>query len=147
MTSVLPLLASFALVCSAADVSASTEVIQGYAYRGDAYDIINPVPRYDRGPTPTNNLTAGAATVSDLLITEQATNASVGKALGFCVALRDGGPSQCQITIQLASGTVQVDLLDFAFCLYRCCSRIYPLPDMFWTESCVGQHTSLCMHA
>ena len=108
MSSVLPLFGSFVLVYTAVYAAASTEVIQGYAYRGDIYDDTNPVPRSERGPTPNKNLTAGAVTVSDLLITQQATNASVGEALGFCVALRDGGPSQCQLTTQLASGTIQV---------------------------------------
>ena len=99
---------SFILACFAAYASASTELIQGYVFRGADYDITGSVPRFERGPEPTKNLTAGAVVISQLLVTDQATNATIGESLGFCVALRDGGPSQCQITLQLASGTVQV---------------------------------------
>ena len=97
----------FVLACFAVCASASTEVIQGYVYRAPDYDITRPSPGGERGTT-TKNLTAGAITVSHLLINQQATNFTVGEALGYCVALRDGGPSQCQLTLQLASGTVQV---------------------------------------
>lgn len=98
------------LACFAACASASTglEVIQGYVFRGADYDVTGSVPRFERGPTPTKNLTAGAVVISQLVLTDQGTNATVGESLGFCVALRDAGPSQCQITLQLASGTVQV---------------------------------------
>ena len=98
----------FILACFAAYASASTEVIQGYVFRGANYDITGSVPRFERGPTPTKNLTAGAVVISQLVLTDQATNATIGESLGFCVALRDGGPSQCQITLQLAPGAVQV---------------------------------------
>lgn len=92
------------LACTIAQALASTEVIQGYAYRGGICDVTNPA---DRSSTPTKNLTAGSISVSDLLTTDQASNATIGEALGFCVALRNGGPSQCQLTLQLGSGTVQ----------------------------------------
>lgn len=98
----------FILACFAAYASASTEVIRGYVFRGADYDITGSVPRFERGPAPTKNLTAGAVVISQLVFTDQATNATIGESLGFCVALRDGGPSQCQITLQLASGSVQV---------------------------------------
>ena len=96
------------LACFAAYISAATEVIQGYVFRGADYDITRSVPRFERGPTPTKNLTAGGVVISQLLLTDQATNATIGESLGLCVALRDGGPSQCQITLQLAPGAVQV---------------------------------------
>ena len=80
-------------------VSAATETIQASVY--DLTDLGNP------NPVPIRNLTAGNLFVTDLLITDQATNASLGEMPGFCVVLRGGGPSQCQLTLQLASGTVQ----------------------------------------
>lgn len=85
--------------------SAATEIIEASAY--DLTDLGNP------NPFPTRNLTAGNLFVTDLLVTDQATNASLGEMTGFCVVLRNGGPSQCQMTLRLASGTVQVG---FASC-------------------------------
>ena len=54
-----------------------------------------------------SSIIAGEALVIDFLLTDQATNATLGNILGFCVALRSNGPSQCQYTVQLAPGTVQ----------------------------------------
>ena len=90
------LLVVFAFSCA----STAIETIRASAY--DLTDLGNP------NPVPTRNLTAGNLFVTDLLITDQATNASLGEMMGFCVVLRNGGPSQCQMTLQLASGTVQV---------------------------------------
>ena len=88
------------LLSLVAFTSAATEVIQASAY--DLTDLGNP------NPVPTRNLTAGNLFVTDLLVTDQATNGSLGEMTGFCIVLRDGGPSQCQMTLQLAPGTVQV---------------------------------------
>ena len=51
---------------------------------------------------------AGEMFVLNSQLRDQATNASIGTSLGFCVNLRDGGPSQCQMTLHFASGAVQV---------------------------------------
>lgn len=87
------------LVCLIALASASTEILQG-----NIYDLTNLA---DPSPNPKHNLTAGNVYASDFLVNQPSTNATLGEALGFCVALRTGGPSQCQYTLQLASGTVQ----------------------------------------
>ena len=88
------------LVCAAASglspVGAKAATINVNAYLTDS--------------TITNvtSVTAGQTSTIDLLLTDQATNATVGSVLGFCVALRSQGPSQCQYTTHLASGTLQV---------------------------------------
>ena len=95
----------FATLQMLTSASAAVQVIEGYAYRGASYDVTNPA---DSKPTPAHNLTAGNVYVSDLLITSQSTNATIGEALGYCVVLRNGGPNMRQLTLQLPSGTVQV---------------------------------------
>ena len=56
--------------------------------------------------TNVTSVTAGQTSVNNLLLADQATNATIGSVLGFCVAFRSQGPSQCQYTTQLASGTL-----------------------------------------
>lgn len=52
---------------------------------------------------------AGQSFAVNFLMTDRATNATIGTILGFCVALRpQGQPCMCQSTGQLASGTLQV---------------------------------------
>lgn len=78
---------------------ASREVIQGNIYVTDSVGV---------GPDYTSNLSAGSTYIANFLYTAQPSNTTVGSSLGFCTILRDSGPSQCQYTLQLASGTVQV---------------------------------------
>ena len=54
-----------------------------------------------------NNLQAGQSYVANFQVNAQPSNATVGN-VGFCVVLRNVGLSQCQYTIKLAPGTVQV---------------------------------------
>ena len=77
-------------------VRATDVTLQGNTYIVDAANFVN-----------TTSLTAGQPFVLDLLATDQATNATLGSVLGYCVPLRATGPSQCQYTVQLASGTLQ----------------------------------------
>lgn len=58
--------------------------------------------------TNVTSITAGQTFVLNFLLTDQATNATIGSVLGACVVLRSQGPSQCQYTAQLASGALQV---------------------------------------
>lgn len=55
------------------------------------------------------SVAAGQTFAINFLMTDRATNATIGTILGFCVALRpQGQPCMCQSTGQLASGTLQV---------------------------------------
>ena len=54
------------------------------------------------------SILAGQTFVLNFLLTDQASNATIGELLGYCVVLTSQGPSQCQFTAQLASGTIQV---------------------------------------
>ena len=88
-------LAFLALLHSA---TAATDVLQGDIYLMDSF---NQVQNY-------TTLTAGQTYVAIFQVQDQASNATIGTVFGFCTVLRDVGPSQCQYTIQLASGSVQV---------------------------------------
>lgn len=55
------------------------------------------------------SVTAGQTFTTNFIVNDQATNATLGTIMGFCVALRpQGQPCMCQSTAQLASGTLQV---------------------------------------
>lgn len=54
------------------------------------------------------SIAAGQTFVLNSLLTEQATNATIGSILGFYVVLRSKGPFQVQQTVQLSSGSLQV---------------------------------------
>ena len=58
--------------------------------------------------TNVTTITAGQTFVLNLLLADQATNATIGSVLGLGVVLRSQGPFQVQYTVQLASGTLQV---------------------------------------
>lgn len=58
--------------------------------------------------TNVTTITAGQTFVLNLLLTDQATNATIGSVMGFGVVLRPQGPFQVQYTVQLASGSLQV---------------------------------------
>lgn len=58
--------------------------------------------------TNVTTIEAGQSFVLNLLLTDQATNATIGSILGFGVVLRSQGPFQVQYTVQLASGSLQV---------------------------------------
>lgn len=75
-----------------------TDVIQGDIY---LMSSVNQIQNY-------TSLKAGQIYVANFDVRAQPSNATIGDVMGFCVVLRDIGPSQCQYTIQLASGTVQV---------------------------------------
>lgn len=60
--------------------------------------------------TNVTTITAGQTFVLNLLLADQATNATIGSAMGFGVVLRPQGPSQVQYTVQLASGSLQVSI-------------------------------------
>ena len=93
---VLPLLFSVAAV----DLAKATDVtIEGNSYATDSANFVN-----------VSSLVPGQAHVFDLLLTEQTTNATLGNFLGFCVDLRSDNLNQCQYTLQLAEGTLQVSL-------------------------------------
>ena len=86
------------LTLNAAVPAKATDVtIQGLDYITSAVNFVN-----------TTSLAAGQLYVIELLITDVATNATIGNWLGYCVALRSDGLSQCQYTVQLAEGTLQV---------------------------------------
>lgn len=58
------------------------------------------------------SVTAGQSFVYSFIVNDQATNATLGDIMGFCVALRpQGQPCMCQSTAQLAAGTLQVTSL------------------------------------
>lgn len=78
--------------------NAATDVLQGNIY---LMDYVNQVQNY-------TTLTAGQSYVASFQVNAQFSNATIGTVCGFCTVLRDVGPSQCQYTIQLASGSVQV---------------------------------------
>ena len=61
--------------------------------------------------TNVTTITAGQTFVLNLLLTDQATNATIGSVLGFGVVLRSQGPFQVQYTLQLASGSLQVPVM------------------------------------
>ena len=77
---------------------AATDTLQGQIY---LMDSVRQIQNY-------TSLTAGQSYVADFQVNGQPSNATIGNVLGFCVVLRNVGPSQCQYTIQLASGTIQV---------------------------------------
>ena len=55
------------------------------------------------------SVTAGQSFAANFIMTDRATNATIGTIMGFCVALRPKGqPCMCQSTGQLASGALQV---------------------------------------
>lgn len=58
--------------------------------------------------TNVTTITAGQIFVLNMLLADQATNATIGSVMGFGVVLRSQGPFQLQYTIQLASGSLQV---------------------------------------
>lgn len=58
--------------------------------------------------TNVTTITAGQTFVLNLLLTDQATNATIGSVMGFGVVLRPQRPFQVQYTVQLASGSLQV---------------------------------------
>ena len=94
------------LTLNAAVPTQATDVtIQGLDYITSAVNLVN-----------TTSLAAGQLYVIELLITDVATNATIGNWLGYCVALRSDGLSQCQYTVQLAEGTLQVS--SKMFCRY-----------------------------
>lgn len=76
--------------------AATDATIKGNVFITDTANFVN-----------VSSIIAGEALVIDFLLTDQATNATLGNILGFCVALRSNGPSQCQYTVQLAPGTLQ----------------------------------------
>ena len=78
---------------------ASRVVIQGDTYVTDSVNV---------GLDYTSNLTAGSTYIANFLYTAQPSNTTSGNSLGFCTILRDLGPSQCQYTLQLASGTIRI---------------------------------------
>ena len=78
--------------------SAASQVIEGEIY---LMDSVHQTQNY-------TNLQAGQIYTANFQVNAQPSNATVGSVLGYCVVLRDVGPAQCQYTIQLASGTVQV---------------------------------------
>ena len=92
------------LLCAAAIIAPASALkgqatIEANVYVTDSanIDVVN-----------VTSIQAGQTFVLDFLLTDQASNATVGAVLGFCVVLRSQGPSQCQYTVQLASGTIQV---------------------------------------
>lgn len=92
------LLLAFALLATLQSATAATDVLQGDIY------LMNSVHQIDNY----TDLKAGQSYVANFQVNAQASNATIGSVLGFCTVLRDVGPSQCQYTIQLASGSVQV---------------------------------------
>ena len=96
------------LATLAYSTTAASDVLQGDIYLEDS---VRQIQNY-------TSLTAGQSYVANFQVNAQASNATMGNVMGFCMVLRDVGPAQCQYTIQLASGTVQV-----------CCGRpktLYP---------------------
>jgi len=99
MTSARPLLLlAIALLAVLHPATAATDVLQGDIY---LMDSVHQIDNY-------TDLKAGQSYVANFQVNDQASNATIGSVLGFCTVLRDVGPSQCQYTIQLASGSVQV---------------------------------------
>ncbi len=92
------LLLAFALLAMLHSATAATDVLQGDIY---LMDSVHQIQNY-------TDLKAGQSYVANFQVNAQASNATIGSVLGFCTVLRDVGPSQCQYTIQLASGSVQV---------------------------------------
>ena len=91
-------LLAIVLLLSAPTTRAATDVIKANLYVTDSLNTMT-------------GFKAGESFVLNSQIRDQATNATVGAELCACVNLRDGGPSQCEITLQFASGTVQVRTL------------------------------------
>lgn len=75
---------------------------------GPYYDYITGAVNYEN----TTSLAAGQVYVIELMLNDVATNATIGNWLGYRVALRSDGLSQCQYTVQFAEGTLQVRVTD-----------------------------------
>lgn len=91
-------LLALALLALLHSANAATDVLQGDIH---LMDSVNQISNY-------TNLKAGQSYVAVFQVDAQPSNATSGTVFGFCTVLRDVGPSQCQYTIQLASGSVQV---------------------------------------
>ena len=89
-------LAFFCVAVCAVPAAATDATIRGSVYITDTANFVN-----------VTSVSAGKTFVIDFVATDQAKNATIGNLLGFCVALRSNGPSQCQYTVQLTSGTIQ----------------------------------------
>lgn len=92
----------FALVCAAAAVvpaGAAEVTINAKVYITDSAGI---------DLTNVTSIAAGQTFVLNSLLTDQATNATIGFILGSYMVLRPQGPFQVQQTVQLSSGSLQV---------------------------------------
>lgn len=95
--------------------------------------------------------------MANFQVNAEASNATIGSVLGFCTVLRDVGPSQCQYTIQLASGSVQVlasrQLPQFLplqlLCVCTSCAPVSSVqnvsmtPDLYSAVACVKEDSFL----
>ena len=93
----------FALTCLAV-TAVLTPVRATDVTLGPYYDYITGAVNYEN----TTSLAAGQLYAIELMLNDAATNATIGNWLGYCVALRSDGLSQCQYTVQFAEGTLQV---------------------------------------
>ncbi len=104
--------ACFILFQAPSPAAATDAVFQGDVYLTGTANYAN-----------ITSLKAGQTFGFEFLFTDQASNATIGNIFSACIQLN--GPSSCQTTVQLASGTIQAGLLTFRWRNIHCLTYPY----------------------